>query len=102
MGQYAPVYMTVYDGITLGVIGSSDVSFPSTDPAGTVIGAITGKTEGSALEITVGGANVAIVGTNFVVGATPPAAGPLAVTVRETKADADNSPVDTVINFTVT
>lgn len=95
MARFAPVYMTVYDGlITLAELELSndevDVSDGEADP-GDVVGVISGVKPGSTLSLT--GTNAdrfAIVGSNLVVGATALTADTYNVNVRETNADADN------------
>lgn len=92
--------------ITLGALGLSAAVLAENSAAGTVIGAITGRTAGSALTLTDdAGGRFAIAGSNLVAGLVATnfeAATAHAITVRETLAGASNSPRDTVTAITVT
>lgn len=74
--------------------------------AGTVVGAILGKTDGSTLTlIDDAGGVFAISGNNLVVGSTEPdfeTSPSLSITFRETLADSPNSPRDTTVSVSIT
>lgn len=88
--------------VTLQALALSNASFSQGAAAGTVIGAITGKTAGSTLSITPNDGRVTIDGSNnLIVGLTAASVGTFDVTVRETLAGATNTPHDNVFTITV-
>lgn len=89
--------------VTLGELGGT-FTLASSAAAGTVAGALTGTSSGSALELTDNaGGRLAISGTNIVATATPfVLADTYNFTVRETHSDGTNSPRDTTLSITVT
>ena len=90
--------------VTLAALGLSPSTIVEGSTAGTVVGAITGKTGGSTLTLTDdAGGRFAILGTNLVTGSTPTdyeTSTLHAVTIRETHPDA--APRDTALAVTVT
>lgn len=87
---------------TLAALSLSASSINSTASAGTVVGAVVGKTASSSLSLTDdAGGMFALSGTNIVVGLTARTAGAKSITIRETLAGATNTPRDTVLSVTV-
>lgn len=107
MARFAPVYMSVYDGlVTLPnlVLSDNSLAVADADP-GDIVGELSGMSPGSTLSLTGTDANrFALSGSNLVVGATALTAGTYNVIVRETNADADNEDgyYDTAFVITVT
>jgi hypothetical protein len=91
---------------TLGALTLSTSTIAENSVAGAVVGAIQGATAGSTLSLTdTAGGRFALSGTNIVAGATATdyeTATSHSITLRETNADATNSPRDTVLSITVT
>ena len=108
MADYAPVYMDTYDQdqsevpvlVTL-TLSANTVADDAV--AGTVIGAITGKTSAGVLSTPYEVGNFAISGTNLVIGASGPvAAGTYTVYVVENNPKAASNPRTTPFTITVT
>lgn len=105
MAKYAPVYMTVYDGIDIILedldLDTNEVALAS--PQNTPVGNILNATDGSTLSMTVtDGGRFKLVGSQVQVGATALTGGNRNVTVRETLSGAENNPHDTVLTIAVT
>jgi len=104
MAQFAPTYMTVYDTdqSEIAVLAALTLSAAVVDDAaaaGTVIGAINGKSTGGALSLPYEKGRFAISGSNLVVGPDGPiAAGTYPVTILETNQYASTQTKATTIN----
>lgn len=93
-----PISVTVASALpNLNALTLSNSNFDVGASAGTVIGAIGGRTEGST--ITVSDTRVAVSGGNLIVGPTAASAGSFSVTLTETLAGYANSPRTT--DFTI-
>lgn len=96
----------VATAVTLNALTLSANAIAENSAAGTVVGAVQGKTAGSTLSLTdSAGSRFALSGANLVAGATATdyeTATSHSVTLRETLAGATNSPRDTVLSVIVT
>lgn len=97
---------TPQPGVTLSPLSLSASTVAENVPAGTIVGAIIGKTPSSTLSLPVdAGGRFAISGSSIVTGTSGldfEVAASHQITVRETLAGATNSPRDTVLTITVT
>lgn len=91
--------------ITLAALSLNTSTLDENSVAGTLVGTLQNKTSGSTLSITdTAGNRFALSGTNIVAGSVPTdyeAATSHNITIRETHADGNNSPRDTVLNILV-
>lgn len=91
---------------TLSALAVSPATLAENSAPGTVVGAITGRTSGSTLELAAdAGGRFAIAGGNLVAGLVATdfeSTATHSVTIRETLAEAANSPRTTVLTITVT
>lgn len=104
MARFAPVYMTVYDGIVVGALTLSAATFVDDDVEDTAIGTISGMSDsGSVLTIDPPDGRVKIINDDeLVVGADAAVAGDFDITVRETYPNTTIDTKDTVLTITVT
>lgn len=85
--------------VSLNALSLSGTNYETGSASGTLIGNITGKTDGSILTLLSNGSRVALVDDKLVVGTVASSAGTVNVTITETLDNADNSP--RVNNFTL-
>jgi len=105
MARFAPIYMTVYDGLaTLGALTlSNDALTVATATSGSAVGDIGGVTSESV--VTIGGADAAsfeVVDGELLVGDAALEAGSYEIELIETNDEATNSPSATPFTITVT
>jgi len=84
----------------LGVLTLTNYTFNSTDPAGTVIGAVIGKTAGSTLSISPNDGRFALAGTSLVVGLSASTGTSINISVVETLAGAVGNPKSNPVTLT--
>jgi len=102
LAKFAPVYMSVYDGVTFVDLELDALTLVDDDAEDTLIGEISGQDASSTLSVQVGGDKVKISGSNLVVGSEASVAGSLEITIRESNPNGEGLYRDTDFTLTVT